>query len=135
MTVAVFLDTSPVVYFVEQPPVWGAKATMLIAAVRAAGEQFAVSDLVRMEALVGPLRSNDTQLVADFQSFFAASDVPVLPITAAVCDRAARIRAQYGFRPLDSLHLAAAVDHQCTRFLTNDLALSNFSDIQVEILS
>ena len=29
----------------------------------------------------------------------------VLTVSPAVCDRAAQIRAQYGFKPLDSLHL------------------------------
>jgi hypothetical protein len=32
-------------------------------------------------------------------------------LTAAVCDRAARIRASFGFTPMDALHLAAAVEH------------------------
>jgi predicted nucleic acid-binding protein len=53
----------------------------------------------------------------------------------AACDRAARIRAQYGFKPLDALHLAAAVEHGCTRFLGNDAKLKRFPDIVVELLT
>jgi predicted nucleic acid-binding protein len=59
----------------------------------------------------------------------------VLPVPPVVCDRAARIRAQYGFKPLDSLHLAAAVEHRCTLFLTRDARLKRFTDVAVEILS
>jgi predicted nucleic acid-binding protein len=34
----------------------------------------------------------------------------------------------------DSLHLAAAVEGGCDRFLTNDARLSRFPDIPVEVL-
>ena len=130
----VFLDSNPVIYFVEQPSPWGPAVTARIAALRAANERLAISDLVRMECLVGPLQANDLERLADFTTFFSAPDVEVLAITPVVCDRAARIRAQYRFKPLDSLHLAAAVERGCTRFLTQDANLKKFPDIPVEIL-
>ena len=131
---SVFLDTNTTIYFVEQTPGWGAKVTTRISGCRAAGESLAVSDLVRRECMVGPLKQNDQKRLADFTSFFAAPDMAVLPITPAVCDRAALIRAQYGFKPLDCLHLAAAVEHRCVRFLTNDAPLQKFRDIAVELI-
>jgi predicted nucleic acid-binding protein len=131
----VFLDANPVIYHVEQPPLWGPKASTRITAIVAAGEELSVSDLVRMECLVGPLKRNDTNLLNDFRTFFSLPDVRVLAVTASVADRAAVIRAVHGFRPLDALHLAAAIEHQCTRFLTNDAGLKAFPDIPVEVLS
>jgi predicted nucleic acid-binding protein len=131
----VFLDANPVIYFVEQPPVWGTVAIARIAALRAAGDRLAVSDLVRMECQVGPLKAGDAVRLNDFLAFFASRDVNVLPVTAAVCDRAARIRATHNLKPLDSLHLAAAVEHGCGRFLTADARLAGFPDIAVEILT
>jgi predicted nucleic acid-binding protein len=94
-----------------------------IAASRSGGDRLAISDFVRMECLVSPLRSGDATRIADFTAFFTAPDVEVLGITSALCDRAAAVRATYGFRPLDSLHLAAAVEHGCGLFLTNDAQL------------
>jgi predicted nucleic acid-binding protein len=91
--VTVFLDANAAIYFVEQPPGWGGKLPARISAYRAAGETLAISDLVRMECMVGPLERNDLAQLADFASFFTAPDMAVLPITAAVCDRAARTRA------------------------------------------
>jgi predicted nucleic acid-binding protein len=130
----VFLDAAPVIYFVEQNPVWGPKAAARFTVFQAAGEVLAVSDLVRMECLVKPLKSGDAALVSDFGTFFTSPGVTMLSVTAAVCDRAALIRAAHNFKPLDSLHLAAAVVHGCTRFLTNDNRLSRFPDITVEVL-
>jgi predicted nucleic acid-binding protein len=67
-------------------------------------------------------------------NFFASPDVQVLPVSGAVCDRAARIQAQQGFKPLDALHLATTIERGCTRFLTNDSRLSKFPDILIEVL-
>jgi predicted nucleic acid-binding protein len=131
----VFLDTNPIIYFVEQPPVWGPKAVALPNAVQVAGEAFGVTNLVRMECLVGPLKSGDTTLLGDFDAFFSLPDLQVQALILAVCERAATIRAKHGFKPLDSLHLAAAVEHGCARFLTNDTRLSGFPDIPVEVLT
>lgn len=130
----VFLDAHPVIYFIEQPPVWGAIATARIARFRADGDQLAVSDLIRMECQVGPLKSGDAARLNDFAAFFAAPDVLILAITAGVCDRAVRIRATHNFKPLDSLHLATAVEHGCGLFLTADAKLARFPDITVEVL-
>ena len=130
----VFLDTCPVIYLIEQPPVWGAKTTARITALLAAGERLALSDLVRMECQVGPLKSGDSLVLTQFARFFGSPDVQVLGVTAAVCDRAAAIRATLGYKPLDSLHLAAAVEHGCASFLTNDARLRGYPDVRVEVL-
>jgi len=45
------------------------------------------------------------------------------------------IRAQYGFRTLDAIHLAAAVEDGCGTFLTNDARLHAFSGVAVEALA
>lgn len=131
----VFLDAGPTIYLIEQPPAWGPKATARVSALLAGGERLAVSDLIRMECRVGPLRAGDARLLTQFDLFFASPDVEVLPVSAAVCDRAAAIRAAHGFKPLDSLHLAAAAEHGCTLFLTGDARLTRFPDLTVEVLT
>jgi predicted nucleic acid-binding protein len=131
----VFLDANPIIYLIERPAGFGAKTKARVTALLANGERLAASDLVRMECQVGPLRANDQLLLAQYLTFFRSPDLSVLTLTPAICDRAAQIRAQYGFKPLDSLHLAAAVEHRCTLFLTGDAQLKSFLDIPVEILS
>jgi predicted nucleic acid-binding protein len=130
-----FLDTNIVIYVVEGNPAFAPKAVLRLAAAQSAGGSFMISDLTRMECLVGPLKTNNTAVEASFHAFFARSDVRVVAITAAVCDRAARIRAAHNFTPMDSLQLAAAVEHGANVFLTADARLSSFTDLTVEILS
>ena len=73
-------------------------------------------------------------LVLDYDRFFMGPHLAVMPITAAIHRRAAMIRAVYKHKLADSLHLAAAVEFRCDRFLTNDLNLLGFPDIVVEQL-
>jgi predicted nucleic acid-binding protein len=129
----VYLDTNIVIYAVEQTPAFGPRARARLATAQAAGDILMISDLTRMECLVGPLRSGNTALESDFRAFFGVTTV--VAITAAVCDRAARIRATTSFKPMDALQLAAAVEHGAHVFLTNDTRLNSFTDLSVEVLS
>jgi excisionase family DNA binding protein len=52
----VFLDTNIVIYAIESHVAFGVRARTRIAIAVAAGDSFMVSDLVRMECLVLPLR-------------------------------------------------------------------------------
>lgn len=49
-------------------------------------------------------------------------------------DHATDIRAHYGFKTPDAIHLAAAVVSGCDVFLTNDHRLDRFSDLAVEVV-
>lgn len=81
-----------------------------------------VTDLVRMECRVGPLKTQEPGLLRRFDEFFAA--VGSLPLTTAVFDRAAELRAHHNIRTPDAIHLAAALIHGCDEFWTNDDRLS-----------
>lgn len=128
----VYLDTNIVIYTVEQSPAFSSRARARLAAAQAAGDVLMISDLTRMECLVGPLKSGDVNVEGDFHAFFGVTNV--VAVTAAVCDRAAHIRASYNFKPMDSLQLAAAVEHGASVFLTADARLNSFTDLAVEVL-
>jgi predicted nucleic acid-binding protein len=124
----IYCDSVILIYFLDHVGGLNVRAATRLAALSAAGDQIGVSDLVCLECRVKPLRMNDTARLAIFDAFFARPDVRVVPITTAVFDRATRIRAAHSFKPADSLHLAAAIEGRCDRFLTNDLRLSAFTD-------
>ena len=54
---------------------------------------------------------------------------------SAVYERATEIRAHHNFKLGDSLHLAAAIERGCQKFLTNDARLSRFPDLVVQVLT
>jgi predicted nucleic acid-binding protein len=131
------LDANCIIYLIEKNPIWGPKVTARLAAARAAGDQLAACDLARAECLVGPLAKGDALLLADYQRFFPSPTVQMLPVTAAVCERTARVRiaSAMQFKLPDALHLAAAIEHGCGLFLTNDAQLAPCTDITVEVLT
>ncbi len=131
----VYLDTNIVIYFVEQTPAWLPKVVARFARFRAAGDRLVISDLTWAECLVGPFLSGDVVMEASYRTFFTDPDIQVLPMTTAICERAARIRAAHHFELVDSLHLATAIEHGCGRFLTNDIQLKRCTEIPVEVLT
>ncbi len=131
----VYLDSNIVIYLIEQPAAWGPRASLHVAGLLANGNQIAVSDLTRLECRIHPLAANDTITLAQYDAFFASPDVHIVPLSAAVYDRAALIRARHGFKLGDAIHLAAAVESGCPILLTNDTRLSRFFDLAVVELS
>lgn len=122
------------IYFFDHVGAFNLRASNRLAALAAAGDQIAASDLVRLECRVKPIKLGDATQLAVYDAFFARSDVQRVPITTAVFDRATSIRAAHNFKLGDSLHLAAAAEAGCDRFLTNDGRLSAFTGIPVEVL-
>lgn len=130
------MDANCVIYLVESNLTWGPKVIARVASLRAAGHTLAVTDLARTECLAKPLQQGKATVLADYAAFFHDPDIQTLPLTAAVCERAAGLRAACNFQiaVADCLHLAAAIEHGCGLFLTNDNQLSRCAGIPVEIL-
>lgn len=93
-----YLDTNCIIYFVENHPLWWPKVVARIVALRAAKDDLAVGGLSRAECLVGPFKNCDAGLESRYRAFFSDPDFRVLEMTAAVCERAARLRAVYPFK-------------------------------------
>jgi predicted nucleic acid-binding protein len=130
----IYCDTVILIYFHEHTGPFNVRAVNRLTALRAAGDRMGVSDLSRLECRVRPIRLGDAAAVAMYDSFFALPEVQLLPIASATFDRATLFRANYNFKLADALHLAAAIDGGCDRFLTNDARLSRCTDIPVEVL-
>ncbi len=131
----VCLDANIVIYYVEQHPVWEPKVAARLKALATSGDAVAVSDAARLECLVGPLLAGNASVFADYQKFFGSAGIQMLPVTAAVWERAAQIRATFKLQPLDSTHLASAIEYGCGLFLTNDAQLARCTDMTVEVLT
>lgn len=115
----IYLDTCLVIYLVEDAE-RGAHVRGLLAS--HGEEEFAISPLVRLECLVGPLRSGDVELEDRYRA--ALRLFAEVPLDATVFERAARLRAASSLRTPDALHLAAAQVHGCTALWTNDARLA-----------
>jgi predicted nucleic acid-binding protein len=132
--VLIYFDSVIVIYLLDHVGPFHVRAVARLASLLGAGDRIAVSDLTRLECRVKPMKNGDALKLAEFDAFFARPDVQLIPILTAAFDRATRIRATHNFKLADSLHLAAAVEAHCDRFLTNDARLSSFTDVTAEVL-
>jgi predicted nucleic acid-binding protein len=131
----IYFDSVIPIYLLDHTGSFQARAQTRLTTLETAGDCIAVSDLVRLECRVKPIRCADAVSLAQFDAFFARPDVQRVALPTAVYDRATSLRATHNFRLGDALHLAAAIEAGCDRFLTNDNRLSRCSDITIEVLS
>ena len=82
----------------------------------------AVSDLVLLECLVQPLATGNVGAETNVRRFLERC--LSFPLTSAVFERAAHLRAQHRLKTPDAIHLAAALEYGCDEFWTNDRRLA-----------
>ena len=80
--------------------------------------EFAISPLVKLECLVGPMKEANLVLQRYYEEGLA--QFHLLPLTEEVFLRAAELRARFGIKTPDALHLSAAQLHGCEALWTND---------------
>ncbi len=129
-----YLDASVVIPLVESTPDEQPRAAGRLAERVGRDAIYVASDLVRLECLVKPLARGDEALLNEFDAFLSSPLLLCVPLSRSVCERAALIRARYGFRTPDALHLAAAVEAGCELFATADKALQRFRDLVVVLV-
>lgn len=117
-----YLDSCLLIYALEEKQPWSERST---AAIKPENEKFAISPLVKLECLVGPFKQGDKNLENRFHHVFDSFEL--LDLSDAVYLYAAEIRARFGLKTPDALHLACAQHHRCDALWTNDARLDKAS--------
>ena len=118
----IYLDLCLLIYLVERHPALDGVAAAMAAATEA---RFGISPLVECECLVGVLKRGDAVLERAYTDLFGK--LVVLDMPEPVFLRAAALRARFGLRTPDALHLACAQHHGCDGLWTNDDRLAQAS--------
>ncbi len=80
--------------------------------------RFAISALVKLDCLVGPIKRADAMRQDAYTDMFEVFETLSMP--EPVYLRAAQFRARFGLKTPDALHLACAQHHRCEALWTND---------------
>ena len=112
----IYLDSCLIIYAVEQNPQWGPAIDAAMAKVPPEG--FAISGLTQMECLVKPVRDANTTLQRQYERLFGTYHQLATPDEVFLM--AAQLRARFGLKTPDALHLACAQFHGCEALWTND---------------
>jgi predicted nucleic acid-binding protein len=125
------LDTSILIYLVQDHPRYGDLCTALLGRIEEGGCRGVTSVISFLEALVQPYRLEDDELTQKFYALL--STYPGLrwaPVTLEVADQAAELRARYRFGTPDAIQIATAVALGATGFVGNDRALRKVREIE-----
>ena len=112
----IYLDACLLIYALEDHPLYGARVRQRLST--AAAESLAISPLVQLECLTGPMRSGNLVLQRYYEE--GLRRLMKLPLPEAVFLQAARVRADFGLKTPDAIHRAAAQYHRCAALWTND---------------
>ena len=130
-----YLDACTIIYAVEGEPTFrGTVLSHLSRALSESGSTALTSALSRLECRVKPLKDENSALLKTYEDFFQHPRVQLADVSHAVIEEATVIRAKYGFRTPDAIHLATAILHRADLFLTNDASLKRCAEIAVQTI-
>jgi predicted nucleic acid-binding protein len=133
---SVYVDANCIIYSYERvepyltqlEPLWDAIDQHLLTIM--------TSELTFLEVLVRPLRTQNTVLEAGFRRMLASPDLRLVPVSFAVLELAAHLRAATAaLKTPDAIHAATALEWGCTLLVTNDVAFKKVPGLTVTLLS
>lgn len=134
-TTTVFLDTAPLIYYVEKNPSYFLLTTEFFEHVDQGRLTIVTSPITLSESLIFPVKQNQTQLIQIFSDLIVRGNHTMfVNINEWIGLRAAELRVQYNLSLTDALQIATALSANCDAFLTNDLQLKRVSEIKILVL-
>lgn len=132
----VFIDTAPLIYFIEEHETYGSIVTPLFEAADKGQIELVTSVISLLEVLVHPLRNDDEHLAQRYNDILmSAPHLTMLSITAQVAQHAAELRATQNLKTPDAIQLATALDQGTSALITNDrdfgVSVDNLQIIQL----
>jgi predicted nucleic acid-binding protein len=129
------LDTGPWILWIEQNQAFLPVVEPIFRAIEEGRATAVTSVMTVLEVLTGAKRRKDDVLVRRYESLFTESaGVVVLDIDMDIARRAAELRAKYGVRTADAIHLATALAAGASAFVTTDRRLARVKEIEVRVL-
>jgi predicted nucleic acid-binding protein len=132
---ALALDTGPWILWIEQNPAFLPVVGPIFREIEEGRATAVTSVIAVLEVLTGAKRREDEVLVRRYESLFTESaGVVVLDVDMEIARRAAELRARYGVRTADAIHLATALAAGASAFVTTDRRLARVKEIEVRVL-
>lgn len=117
----IFFDTAPIIYFLDNPPLYYKRMDDFIFSDVNDESQFYTSTITDLEYLTRPYKNGDKEKIENYQSFMKFADFKKIDISSEIAQIAAKLRGKYDFlKAQDSLQLASCIFYKCDAFLTND---------------
>jgi len=135
---SIFIDTAPIIYFIEGDSRFGPLARTAIEAVGHGHLEAYTSVLTLTEVLPKPIQNEAYELATTLMRFLRNGDhFTLIEITPEIAERAGVLRGKNkSLRTVDALHLAAALDVKAGAFLTNDRKVKKIEEnLEIVVLA
>jgi len=130
-----FLDTAPVIYYVEKNPRYLAIVAPIFARIDDGVLTAVTSPVTLAECLVMPYRLGLSKLQQDFFDLIVHGQNTVFASLDHECARrAAELRARYHITLPDALQVATALKAGCEALLSNDSGLRRVTELRVLVV-
>jgi predicted nucleic acid-binding protein len=131
-----FLDSAPVIYYVEQHPIFCPLIESTFQAIETGIITAVTSPITLAECLIMPHRLSLTQLQQDFTDLICEGDhTEFISIDRAIAQTASELRAKYNLSLTDALQVSSALASNCQALLTNDAGLRRITALPVLLVS
>jgi len=133
---SVFIDTAPIIYYIEAHPRYGPLVSHIVAALQS-GRLTAFSSVITLvEVLPKPIEAGNEALAKQFSDFLTdRENISMMEITSGIAQSAGSFRGRYSFlRTMDAIQIAASLEAEADLFITNDSKLKRISEIRVVVL-
>lgn len=129
-TVAV--DAAPIIYVLDGHPTLADRFAELFAAVESGRNQIVVSAITVAEVVAGPLKHGQEALAERYEQTLTASPgFSVVPVSAKIAVRAARLRVRYRLKLPDAVQLATAIASGAYALVTHDRDFSTVRELPI----
>ena len=126
----VFVDTAPIIYYLENSPLYSEVVKRFFATCIEKNIKVVTSVVTVEEYLVYPYLSGQMDLADNFKRFLDYMNVEIVDINSDIAEFASKLRGQYkGFKAMDALQISSAIASECDMFFTNDRQLRQEKEI------
>ncbi len=130
-----YIETAPFIYYIEAHPTYLKHMDVVIDIVENRPLEAYSSVITLTEVLNQPIKTGNQKLELAYRDILMNSaGYRLISVNTEVADTATNLRAHYGLRTPDALHVATAIEVACDAFLTNDAGIKRVSELQILIL-
>lgn len=129
-------DTAVLIYYFEDHPILANRSRALLLPVILGKAQGIFATIGLIELLVAPKKLGNKVLEQQYKSnLFNFTHLKITNLNEGIIDQAAGLRAKYGLRTPDAIHLATAIFSHADIFVTNDRSLKKVKEIAIRLLA
>lgn len=121
-------------YFFEENEKWIDLATSVFELVEEKEIILTTSTITTLEVITGFKKEGVEEDIEKFEDMLKDFGIKVLNFERNHVEKAAQLRANYGFRTPDSIQLAIAAEEQIPGFVTNDEQLTTAEGNNMEVV-